>query len=130
MNQEQLKILNEYIKMGIFPILLEDISASTIQGATILKADCDDVLLSGHYENICYVPPKWYIELSKQDAPILVIDNINKISKEEQRKFVEILKYKKVSTFQLPSNCMIFVTCYNLKEYPLDEDVYSLMVHI
>lgn len=130
MNNERLKFLNEYVKAGVFPILLEDISANAIQGGVVLPANCDVSLLSGHYEDVHYMPPQWYSEVLHQAVPLLVIDCINQIPKEEQRKFLEILKYKKISTFELPPNCMIFVTCSNLKEHPIDEDIYSLMVHI
>ena len=34
---------------------------------------------------------------------------------EEQNKFIEILKYHKISTFDLPNNCLIIVTTSNLE---------------
>ena len=60
----------------------------------------------------------------------VVIKDINKIPEEEQRKFIELLKYKKVYIHKLPENCMIFVTYSDLKENPIEEEVYSFMAHI
>ena len=61
---------------------------------------------------------------------MLVINNINEIDVNEQTKFIEILKYKKISTFDLPKDCIIIVTAKNLKERPINEEVYSLLAHI
>lgn len=133
MNNEKLKMLNNYIKSRISPILLEDIPLSIFQDVVILESDCDRSLLNGHYEGINFVPPNWYVELiekSENYHPVLVINNINKVSKIEQSKFIEIFKYKKISTFHLPKNCIIIATCSNLKENPISEEVYSLMAHI
>ena len=58
------------------------------------------------------------------------IDNINNVGLEEQKKFIELLKYKKISTFELPNDCLIIVTCSNLKKNKISEEVYSLLVHI
>lgn len=127
---ERLKLLDGYIKSGVSPILLENVPVSAINDAIVLEANCDVSLLNGRYEYMDYVPPKWYMDLLKQNNPILVINNINRIPLNEQLKFMEIFKYKKISTFELPSNCIILVTCSNLKENSIHEDVYSLMVHI
>lgn len=133
MNKEQIEMINNYIKAGISPILLENIPAKLFKNVTIIKADCDISLLNGHYENIDFVAPTWYqelIEICKENYAVLVIENINTVPKEEQKKFIELLKYKKISTFDLPKNCIIVVTCTNLKEQSIDEEIYSLMAHI
>ena len=70
------------------------------------------------------------LELTSKDNAVLVINNINKIPTDEQIKFVEIFKYNKISTFELPKNCIVIATASNLKENPINEQVYSLMAHI
>ena len=50
--------------------------------------------------------------------------------KQLQRKFIELLKYKKVYVHKIPENCRIFVTYSDIKENPIDEEVYSYMAHI
>lgn len=130
MQKDKLKILSEYIKSGISPILVENISLLEFEDTVIIEGDCGKELLNGHYEEINFVAPNWYNELIKKNTPILVINEINKVSTEEQIKFGEILKYKKVSTFKLPENCITIVTYSNLKENPINESIYSLLAQI
>lgn len=130
MNKERLEMLNEYIKSGITPILIENMPASVFDNATILDANCDISDLNGHYENINFVAPSWYNKLKQNQTKMLVINNINEIDVNEQTKFIEILKYKKISTFDLPKDCIIIVTAKNLKERPINEEIYSLLAHI
>lgn len=130
MNKERLEMLNEYIKSGITPILIENMPASVFDNATILNSNCDISDLNGHYENINFVAPSWYNKLKQNQTKMLVINNINEIDVNEQTKFIEILKYKKISTFDLPKDCIIIVTAKNLKERPINEEVYSLLAHI
>lgn len=133
MYQERLNMLDEYLKPGMPPILLEAIPARVFPNAVVIESDCDVLLLNGHYENTEFLPPSWYEKLVKtceNGYGILLINEINKVSLNEQAKFVEILKYRKVSTFDLPKNCTIVVTCSNLKEKPLSEEIYSLVAYV
>lgn len=130
MKSERMELLEGLLKSGVSPILLEDFPASIFTDAVILDSTCDKSELNGHYEGIEYLPPKWYTKLIGLSEPLIVISNINKISQEEQKKFVEILKYKKISTFDLPEKCIILVTANNLDENKISEEIYSLMAHI
>ena len=134
MNKEQVDLLGEYIKSGTSAILIEEIPENAIKkGAVVLEADCSKAELMGHYENLEFIAPEWYKKLmdsSKEHTPVLIIKDINKIPEEEQRKFIELFKYRKVYVHKLPENCMIFATYSNLEERPIQEELYSFMVHI
>ena len=134
MNKEQVDLLGEYIKAGTSAILIEEIPENVIKkGAVVLEADCSKAELMGHYENLEFIAPEWYKKLmdsSKEHTPVLIIKDINKIPEEEQRKFIELFKYRKVYVHKLPENCMIFATYSNLEERPIQEELYSFMVHI
>ena len=134
MNKEQVDLLGEYIKKGNMPILIEEIPQSVIdKGAVVIDSNCSNAELMGKFENSEYVRPEWYnklIDSSKLHTPILIIKDINKISNEEQRKFIELLKYKKVYTSKIPENCMIFLTYSDLDNNPIEEEVYSFLAHI
>lgn len=133
MKTNQITILDNYLKSGIKTILLENININVFEERVELEANCDISLLNGHYENVDFVPPKWYEELtekSKSALPILVIKDIDKVSQDEQTKFLEILKYRKVSTFYLPENTIIILSCSNPKQFPIAEEIYSLVAHI
>ena len=134
MNKEQVDLLGEYIKAGKSVVLIEEIPESVIQkGAVVINSDCSRSELMGYFNNLEYVAPEWYNKLmegSKTHTPVLIIKDINKVPEEEQRKFIELLKYKKVYVNKIPENCMIFVTYSDLKENPIEEEVYSFMAHI
>ena len=121
---ESLKLLNEY------PILVEDIPNELFENAVILNSDCDISFLNGHYEGVNFVAPDWYnilVEKCKNGRSILIINGINNSEIGDQLKFVEILKYRKISTFDLPKNCSIIVTAYDIKNKPIAEEIYSLV---
>lgn len=134
MNKEQVDLLGDYIKFGKLPILIEEVPENVIEkGAIVIDSDCTNKELMGGYENFEYKLPEWYtklIESSKIHTPVLIIKDINKVSEEKQKKFLEILKYKKIYVNKLPENCVIFVTYSDLKENPIEEELYSLMAHI
>ena len=134
MKKEQLELLKDYIKINMSPLLIPSLLKEYFKNTILLKNDIDRKELNGHYEGMEFTPPIWYQELIQKsknnDYVILMIENINEISKEEQMKFIEILKYKKISTFDLPKNCIIIATYNHLKEKTIAEEVYSLFIQI
>ena len=135
MNKEQVDLLGEYIKVGTQSvILMEKMPENVIKrGAVVLESDCSKAELMGHYENLEFIAPDWYnklVESSKLHIPVLIIKDINKISEEEQRKFIELFKYRKVYVHKLPENCMIFATYSDLEKRPIQKELYSFMIHI
>ena len=133
MNKERLNILENYIRSGISPILIQNFPSNTFDKSVVIKANIDSSELNGHYENTQFCPPIWYknlLEKSKEKYCILLIENINEIPLDEQLKFKEILKYKKIATFDLPKNCLIIVTCSDLTANKINEEVYSLLAQI
>ena len=125
MNQDKKELLFSYIKVNIAPIIVDFISAQDIPNALIIDA-INNLDLSGHFEDTLYLPPEWFKK--KKKNVILVIDNLDKISKEEQLRFKELLKYKKVSTFNLPEDMRILVTVENKEN--LNEEIYSLLISL
>ena len=133
MNKERLEMIDKYIKSNVGPILISNVSFKDVENAIILKSNIDKLELTGHYENTTYCPPKWYqelVDMSKTKYSLLVIEKINEIPIEEQPKFIEILKYRKISTFKLPENCCVVATCTDLTTNKINEDVYTLLAHL
>ena len=133
MNKEKLVLLKKYLELGLFSLLIQNKYMDYFDNSVIINADIDRCELNGHYENLKYCPPSWYEELVKKSTlspVVLIINNIDKISLIEQTKFIEILKYKKISTFNLPGNCIVVVTYSNLDGNKINEEVYSLLVKI
>lgn len=124
------EMLINYIKSNTVPILVDFIDASIIPNSVVLSAGCDMTELNGHYENIDFVSPEWFNKIDGSIPNILVIDKIDSISKKEQIKFVEILKYRQVSTFVLPKNTRIVITAKEVNKDTINEEIFSLVSYI
>ena len=125
------ELLMSYIKANVAPILVNFISGKDIPRAIVISADVDAKELNGHYDGADYMPPKWYNELvANNNSKVLVIDLIDSINKEEQLKFIELLEYRKVSTFELPKDCVIIVTAKEVNKDKISEEIYSLVAQI
>lgn len=128
--EERLKMIMSYIKENVVPVLIENISSDIFtKNTVILPADIDRKELNGHYEGVDFLPPNWYQELEKykeDNYSFLIISELSSIPKEEQLKFGEILKYKKVGVFDLPKNCVIMITGKNIEE-TISKEIYSMV---
>lgn len=129
--KDKKEMLLSYIKANVAPILVDFIDGKDIPGAIVIPADVDAKELNGHYESTDFNPPEWLKKLEPTSAPtILIIDKIDSISKDEQLKFVEILKYRQVSTFELPNNTVIVVTANEINKDKINEEILSLVARI
>lgn len=124
------ELLLSYIKANVAPILVDFISGSDLNSAIILPANTDNDNLNGHYKGLDFVPPKWLNGLLYANRKVLVIDKIDTISKEDQLKFYELLKYKKISTFELPKDLIIIVTANEINKDKINEKIFSLVARI
>lgn len=130
MNDAKRELLMGYIKSNVAPILVDFIEGNSIPNSVVLPANLEITELNGHYDNTEFVSPEWLNKLEESTPTILVIDKIDSIPKNEQTKFVEILKYRQVSTFELPKNTVIVVTAKEINENTINEELYSLVAHI
>ena len=130
MNTKRKVLLESLLKSGISNILIKDIDLNDLDNSVTLESECNTDELVGHYEGIRYVAPIWYQKLIKLEQPILIIKDINKINEDDQRKFIEILKYKKISTFELPKNCLIILTLNSSYKNKIEEEISTLVAEI
>ena len=129
--REKKEMLLSYVKANIAPILVDFIFGQDLEDSIVLPANIDIKELNGYYDDINFMPPKWLNQiLNTNTSKLLVIDKIDSIPKEEQLKFCELLKYRKISTFELPKNCLVIVTCSDLTANKINEEVYSLLAQI
>jgi len=127
------EMLKEYIVANVAPILLTGFDLSTFKEVEKLEANCDSSLVNGYYEETKFLPPTWFLNIKKKENEalnILLIDKIDKIKKEEQLKFIELLKYRKINTFKLPNNCVIILTADAVNSKAIAKEIYSLVAHI
>ena len=125
--EDKLEILRSYMDANVSPMLLDFVESDFFSNAVIINKDSE---LIGHYEGEEYHAPIWYEELIEKKSKILIIDNIDKIPNEDQIKFVEILKYRKVSTFELPENVVIILIAKEINKNTINKEIYSLVAHI
>jgi len=131
--EERNELFKTYIETNVAPILVEDGSVEIFPNPIVIPAECDSSLLSGHYQDSNYLPPAWYQELiTKKDIEYnyLIIEDITNISKDEQLKFVELLKHRKISSFVLPDNTVIIVLAKTVNKDLINSEIYSLVAHI
>lgn len=129
--EDKKEMLLSYIKANVAPILVDFISSKDLNEAVVLPANIDVKELNGHYDGVDFMQPKWLNEiLSTNESKFLVIDKIDTILKEEQLKFCELLEYRKISTFELPKNCVIIVTANEINKDKINEEIFSLVARI
>lgn len=121
--KEKRELLSTYISNNVAPILedfLFDIPDSVVISADVSSEELLDIN-----------EPEWFrLIKSNSNAKVLVIDRIDSISKDEQVKFLELLKYRKVGTLELPKNCVIIITANEINKNTINEEIYSLVAHI
>ena len=121
--EDKKEMLLSYIKANVAPVLVDFISSKDLNEAVVLPANIDVKELNGYYDGADFMPPKWLNEiLSTNESKFLVIDKIDTILKEEQLKFCELLEYRKISTFELPKNCVIIVTAKEINKDKINEE--------
>lgn len=129
MNKEKLDLLKENLKTNIAPILIQDVDITFLKkDAVILPANIKKSSLNGTFSNGKLIEPNWYNELKikcQSGNGILIISDLSKIFKDEQTKFDEILKYRKIGVFELPKNCAILL---NGKLDELNDNIKSLVI--
>jgi len=129
--EDRKEMLLSYVRSNVVPVLEDFIFGKDLEKATILPSNINREELNGHYEGTKFMPPKWLEEiLESNKEKLIVIDEIDKISKEEQLKFVELLKYRKISTFSLPKGCLIIVTAHEINKETINEEIFSLVAKI
>lgn len=130
MNDKKRELLMGYLKSNVVPILVDFIDGNSISDSVVLPANIEITELNGHYDNTEFRSPEWLNKLENSTSTILVIDKIDSIPLMEQTKFVEILKYRQVSTFELPKNTVIVVTAECINKNTINEEIYSLVAHV
>lgn len=129
--QEKKEMLLTYLKSNVAPVLVDFLPINDFDFAVTIPANIDIKELNGHYEGLDFIPPNWLNEiLSSTKNKMLVIDKIDTISKEEQLKFVELLKYRKILTFELPKDCLIIITANEINTEKISNEIYSLVACI
>lgn len=99
----------------IAPVLVTNFLAEDFGKSTLIKSTVPSKNLGIVTTEKGVKIPKWLSGIIKgTESPQIVIENIDEISKENQEKFYELLKYKTISGIDLPKNCYFIVTATDL----------------
>lgn len=127
MNNSKLELFKAYIYANVCPILIDNIDVNIFKNISVrIKSDITKEELNGDFNK----EPDWYKELEDSNRIILIIEDIDKIKKEDQLKFHELLKYRKVGKYNLKDNVVIILTASKISNDTILENIYSLVSHI
>lgn len=132
MNEEMKSMIEDYIKANVMPIMIS-VDKNIFKNYTEIPANCSNETLKGTFDLEGYKSPLWYEEVKKKEndnVNLLIITDFDKIDKEKQKKFTELLKYRKIGTLNLPKNCAIIVLANSINKESIDKEIYSLVAHI
>ena len=108
---------NEISKMlEVSPLIICGSLNRMLEGGVIIDASISSTELGIVQTANGPKKPSWFIDLEQNKSKTLVINNIDKIDEYEQQKFVEILKYKTISSVSLPQKTKIVVLCNNFNK--------------
>lgn len=109
------------------PVLATQTSATEFDDVIVIEGGISSKQLGIVQTEKGLKAPKWFKDITRKDgAKRLVISGVDTISKEEQEKFYEMLKYKTISGIKLPQNTEIIVLASDLKN--VSETILRLCV--
>ncbi len=77
--------------------------------------------------------PEWYAKLkssNKEGINYLLITDIAKVDKLEQKKFIHLLKDRKCNNIVLPKNAVIVVIINKDEKELIDKEVLSYLIQV
>ena len=121
MENIMIKLIEVIKNNNKYPLIIVGVSDKFFGSATIINSGIESSELGIKIGNNGeYVLPSWLKEMNiksvkNNDKNILVIESIDKISSEEQLKFLGILKNNGLNGYSFPKNTQIIITCTNVE---------------
>lgn len=112
---------------GVFAtgILASNKNAETLKNCCVIKAEAKDDFLCKEGK---VVFAEALNKQSQKGVCYLVVLNIDYASKEEQQKFVELVKDRIFFGFEIPDNCIVVFTCDKKQNYKnIDRQLYKFL---
>jgi len=124
-SQDKLERLKEYMKLNVAPILITDVTPAFFINPIVIDHTCSKEELNA------YSKENWYQKTKKEeDNPFIIIDEITQLEKEEQLKFLELIKYRKIGEHVLNDKFIIILTSKKENLKNLNETLASYVVQI
>ena len=106
------------------PVLLKEVDADVRENAVILTAQSFLEQRSITLQDGEPKVPKWLENCMRDRKNILIVENVDSLSNEDQQNFYELLKYNQLSSVKLPIKPKILLTYKDLKN--ISQTVASL----
>ena len=113
-------------------ILLMGATATIFEDAVIIPATIPSqklgIGIDAHGE---YVYPAWLKEIEEKksnDRLLIIIDGLDKVSKDEQEKFYGILKYKGINGYSFPSQSQLICTSKSTDQNKISDRILRLNI--
>ena len=127
--KSRLKRLEFYLKDCESPILVDFLKPEQFKEPIVLEGNISQEEL---YGDMSY-DPEWYSKLKnskKEGINYLIINNLAKVDKNEQKKFIHLLKDRKCNNIVLPDNTVMLVVINEGEKDLLDKDVLSYLIQV
>ena len=127
--KSRLKRLEFYLKDCDSPVLVDFLKAEQFTNPIVIEGDISKEELYGDMS----FEPEWYTRLKslkKDGINYLIINNLSKVEKNEQKKFIHLLKDRKCNNIVLPSNCVMVVVIKKDEKELLDDEVLSYLIQV
>ncbi len=127
--KSRLKRLEFYLKDCDSPILVDFLKPEQFKDAIVIDANISKYDLYGDMS----FDPEWYAKLkssNKEGINYLLITDIAKVDKLEQKKFIHLLKDRKCNNIVLPKNTVIVVIVNKDEEELIDKEVLSYLIQV
>lgn len=113
-NEEKVKLNKIFNDNKGWPLLIEGVSAKNFPHSVVISADIDSACLGVVPGETGLKYPSWVMQLNilskKTDRVVLVIDQLDSVSQDEQEKFYGIVKYSKINGYSFPKSTQIIIT--------------------
>jgi len=124
-----IKILDNNKKNNI---LLMGTTATNFEDAVIIPATIPSQKLGiGIDDHGEYVYPSWLKEIEEKktnEQILIIIDGLDKVSKDEQEKFYGILKYKGINGYSFPVQSQIVCTSKSTDQSKISDRILGLNI--
>lgn len=109
------KINKILINNASAPIIFVGATTTDFDNAVVIDSSIPSAELGVLPTENGYKYPQFVLQLMalqmKDEMPVVVIENIDKISNDEQEKFYGLLKFRGLNGYKLPENVRIAITC-------------------
>ena len=123
----KLKRLEYFLVDNDSPILVDFAKVKHFNNPVVIESNITEKELYGDNNE-----PSWFQKINEANGErvYLIINNITKISKEEQKKFISLFKDRECNNKKIPQNVSIILLIEEQEKELLDKELLSYLIVI